>query len=328
MLECIEHTVQGFNAITIRNAYLSCTVVPELGGKITSLKAMQIQREWLALDEQAGLNKANYADDFRRFDSGGWDECFPSIAPEVDFPIAKRKINIPDHGQLWCLPWQVVELKTSKSAIIVVLRCEGVGLGYRFTRSLKLGKFAKGLIVDYQLVNHSDESIPYIWSMHPIFAVTPNMHITLPARAIEFATDIGFKTFFNTQVKHFSWPYQSSQNHHLNLSHVMPYYSGFASKMYSDRLKTYFTETDSFEVKLSCGDEYCGFRFSPHQVSHLGLWFNYHGWSGNDLPAPFVLGIEPCIGNADSLRQSIENKEASTLLAHEQRSWQVEFFIS
>ena len=96
-----QTTVSGFPAIALRSAELEVVVVPAIGMKLTNLRRPG-GREWLWRNHQIPLALpepgASYVE---TADSGGWDECFPTVAP-CPIPGAPADTTpLPDHGELW-----------------------------------------------------------------------------------------------------------------------------------------------------------------------------------------------------------------------------------
>src|SRR5215471_9935677 len=75
-------SLEGFEAVVVDTGALSLSVVPALGGKVSSLRDLRNGREWMwrhpRLPYRAGDPAASYV---ATADTGGWDECFPSVAP-------------------------------------------------------------------------------------------------------------------------------------------------------------------------------------------------------------------------------------------------------
>src|ERR1041385_3849854 len=100
---CSIRNDQGFEVFTLANNEIELGVVPELGGRIVSLKNLRTRREWLwhplggrkLFRNQAG-------DSFERSPLVGMDECLPTIAP-----CSWQQRNLPDHGELWTADWSV-----------------------------------------------------------------------------------------------------------------------------------------------------------------------------------------------------------------------------
>ena len=74
-----QTTVSGFPAVALRSAELEVIAVPSLGMKLTNLRRLD-GREWLWRSDQIPLAPprpgASYVE---TADSGGWDECFPTV---------------------------------------------------------------------------------------------------------------------------------------------------------------------------------------------------------------------------------------------------------
>ena len=78
-------------------------LLPELGGKIYSIRWQG--RELLASNPRKPFRRAQYAAPYAEYDASGFDECFPTIGP-CQYPIYPwAGTEMPDHGELWSLPW-------------------------------------------------------------------------------------------------------------------------------------------------------------------------------------------------------------------------------
>ena len=69
------------------------------------------------------------------------------------------------------------------------------------------------------------------------------------------------------------------------------------------------------------------FRFRPAEITHVGVWMNYGGWSGSGSENYYNLGLEPCIGGRDSLSSAKLLGEYTVLPAQGSRSWRLELSI-
>ena len=87
----------------LNNNEIELAVVPELGAKIISLKNLRTGREWLwHPSEGLKLFTNQVRDDFSISPLVGIDECFPTIEP-----CSWQGRELPDHGEIWSVPWQV-----------------------------------------------------------------------------------------------------------------------------------------------------------------------------------------------------------------------------
>lgn len=100
-LQLTEGTQQGFQTWTLANGLISLTFIPELGGKLSSLRDLRSGREWLWTNEHLPYQKPTGSNSYVNADTGGWDECFPTVAP-CSYPLEPwQGIPLPDHGELW-----------------------------------------------------------------------------------------------------------------------------------------------------------------------------------------------------------------------------------
>ncbi|KPZ71564.1 Aldose 1-epimerase [Shewanella sp. P1-14-1] len=348
--------------ITLANARVSMSIVPELGAKIISLKSLTNQYEWLQQSPYSKMSVPEYGDSFiNGFDTGGWDECFPSIKQEIYSAEGYKDLALPDHGELWCLHWKITKIIETDNFVTLSLCCQGRQLPYQFTRSITLHKDSHEFVIHYQLVNLGLNPLPYMWSMHPIFAAQPGMQIQLSDNIKQFYTDNGFNRFFNHSESVIHWPYtyapsnidslienhtfkavaqslnqpfasQSCDNQRYSqyccLSYVMDKQSHFASKLFSKPMNNN-AQNNLITVALTRenGAQRCGFSYYSDEVSHVGLWLNYQGWSGSALAPAYVVGLEPCIGGHDSLQQAMTKNEYAQVPASGKHSWSVSCFI-
>lgn len=75
-------TIEGFDALRLSNGLLSLTVIPALGGKISSIKYEPAQYEWLWRNPHLPYLTPQYDASFvKLYDTGGLDECFPAVNP-------------------------------------------------------------------------------------------------------------------------------------------------------------------------------------------------------------------------------------------------------
>jgi hypothetical protein len=103
---------------------------------------------------------------------GGFDECLPSVAPRAE---VGGKPPVGDHGDLWRLAWR--SEVTSNS---VKLEASATSRPLRMTRTATLR--GSVLVLQYDLENLSDKPVEWLWSAHPLFAVSAGDRIILPKR--------------------------------------------------------------------------------------------------------------------------------------------------
>lgn len=274
--------------IILENSCLRLTVDPSRGGKITGLQDVRTGRQWLwknpHLDDGPFVYGASYVE---RLDTGGWDEIFPSIAP---CRVGEREI--PDHGDLVSLPWEVLARTSHSLEMAVVTRFAPC----RFTRRLTLEEDV--LRMDYTLENTGKEAISYLWCGHPLFALEAGMTLRLPHGTPMKMTGAG-----GDATETFEWPHAPGfppldRIPDLSSSDFNP----FAVKLFSDK-----GSVDRVTLASANALETLNIRWDITEIPFLGLWLNCGNWSGCDSAPYFNLGIEPATSPFDSLEDAIGN---------------------
>jgi hypothetical protein len=294
-------TIAGAPAVTLANDAVRAVVVPALGGKIASLVHVPSGREWLWQNPVLPHRSPEYDGDFvRDFDTGGWDECFPAIRGDF-FPAGPwRGTLIPDHGELWCLPWEVVSARDDA----LTLRVSGVRFPVVFTRTLRLRP--TGLGISYEVENLASEPFPFLWCAHPLVAVRPGMELHIPSA-------IG------------AWRIYSGGPFLLDFDppHVLPEPGAYA-------IKCFAPVYGGGDVALVDGDRQLRVGFSGKEMTHLGLWLNFGAWAGAPGAQPYYnIGVEPAIGPGDDLDLAMSHLgENGTIPAKGKQQWSLELTLT
>lgn len=293
---------EGFEAFRLSNDTLELLVVPAIGGKIVSLRRRE-GREWLWKNAHLKQTRASYGDSFVQLhDTGGWDECFPTVNP-CTLP---NGVQLPDHGELVTQAWQVQ--KTTENSIHLAV--EGVVTDYRFERTLTLEK--DQLDVAYRVENRSGKDMPFTWCCHPLLSIDQGMTINLSGKP-------SGKTTFVTYVGPVGVDFTHPSVDYYDLRNLSP--SGIGMKSFVGPLH------DGW-VALSNDSEELRFTFDLQDIQYVAFWMNYGAWSGCGSPNYFNLGIEPCIGPYDSLEEAIKAGGAPVIEAGEVREWSLTIEIT
>lgn len=314
----------------LENEFLSLIVVPKRGGKIVSLRSKQSGKEWLYNSESHhSLLRCPIAGEsfVEHYDTGGWDECFPSICKE-NYPCdTKASILIADHGVLWSQSWYVVNIYCSDDRVGLTLECINNTLAIKFQRSIWLDKGKHQFKLDYQIINLSQHFRPFIWSAHPIFSAESDMKIKFISGINTLKTDIGFQSFYQQNAKWVNTQKSPSNIEHEDVFSPSTLNVGLASKLYSPPLNhsTQLIQVALYSTKFN---EQLKLEFSSEQISHFGLWLNYQGWSGNHQLPPNVIGLEPCIGGSDSLSEAMALGEVGGLSPSSSQYWSLSISIT
>jgi galactose mutarotase-like enzyme len=316
----LEHTrVGSWSAIVMQNDAICVAVVPEIGGKIVSLRSLRSGREWLWKNPYVPLRKPPLdATDFGAFDAGGWDEVFPTVSPCRVPNSAWGNRRLTDHGELWFRPWQVVGASVeSQAAATLVLAVDEPELPFRFERTLTLTGGLARLVVNYSVTNRSTLPMPYIWAAHPLLAIEPGDSFCIPDRTRVSSTgSIGLQ--LPTNVTELEWPILPLvSGESLNLRRAPEPPARFAIKLFAENVPggtIKITNRDQTEILSLSSNQ-------PHAM-HIGLWLNYEAWSGASTPAYYNAGVEPTNFPHDDLSVAAREQVTQLLPGSTQR-WAV-----
>jgi hypothetical protein len=283
--------------IVLENSSLRVVVDPAMGGKITSLRDQRSGREWLWRNPHLEARPLRYGASYvEELDTGGWDEIFPSVSPCL---VAGHEI--PDHGDLVSLPWEVIDASANFLEMAVTTRFAKC----RFTRSLRLD--GESLEIRYGLENRGDTTVPWLWCAHPLVAIEPGMRIDLP-QGTAMRVDGGVRV---EPGESFRWPHLPGLPPLDVISSGDP---SFAIKM--------FTAAGSVgEVGIVAPDGRLGLSWDREAVPFLGLWLNCHAWSGCGSAPYFNLGVEPATAPFDSLADAMADPSGRELAPGESQGW-------
>ncbi len=293
-------------AIVLRNDFIELEVSPELGGKISRLCDRRSGRDWLWKNPHLPMRPPQYGESYvENIDSGGWDEIFPSVSPSK-----AGGFDIPDHGDLVGLPWEVIE----QSDKMLFLGCDTRFAHCRFERRITLD--GEKLRFDYRLENRSDKILPWLWCAHPLIALEPGMKLLLPPLiAMELKGGVGVKP------EKFFWPEAKKSKRRLD---VVPDPSSPDFRPFAAKIFTGFAEAEEFTLIAPDRRSALIFAWDSRQVPYLGLWLNCRGWSGCGSAPYFNLGIEPTNAPFDDLADAIADDSSGWIPAGETRQWSLE----
>lgn len=310
-----QTTVSGFPAIALRSPEIEAVVIPAIGARISHLRRRG-GREWLWRNAQMPLALPDASRSYvERADSGGWDECFPTVAPSPIPGAPPGGPGLPDHGELWAADWSSSVYERA-AATTFLATAQGRMLPYEFSREVTLVPDEPVMRLSYRLRHTGAAPFAWIWSSHPLFIVQPEDEIEL-AGVREVRVDAVHGRGDLRSDEAVAWPgaIGDGTNDRLRL----PGADGWAAKLFA-------------EAKAGrCGliDRQRGERLEmiadPAEVTHVGLWINCAGWAPPGIEPYYNLALEPCIGAPDSLLAAADRwHTAQRLNPGEERTWRLE----
>jgi galactose mutarotase-like enzyme len=316
--------------------------VPALGGKLVSLRLAG--REWLWTSDtlvRRAPGEADAADDasyVETADTGGFDECLPTVGACTlpgDLPGPAAGVRLPDHGELWSqhAPTErtAAPADAGRGAESAVTRWSGRRLRYAFARTVTVE--ADGAVrMEYALTSTADAPLPFLWSSHPLLALSPDTRLDLPVAArVRVWAEQGV-ALGGAGAMH-RWPVlrvgaadeTRFGPREVDFTRPTRVGDGYACKLFLE-LPRPTNGSGGTRVRLAVeqGDARLECEVDPLEVPHLGLWVNHGGWTPFAGGTPYRnLGFEPCIGMGDSLTAALGEpwRSAAWLSPGETRRW-------
>ena len=288
----------------------SVLVMPALGGKIASLRIGSHELLHTPLNPYGPRNRTM---GFAEGDASGWDECLPSVS-ECSVTTKAGTATIPDHGDLWRVPWQVLE-STEDS---ITLRAQCFSLPLQLTRSLILSETASGWKIRllYSLINLADYAVPWAWTAHPLFVCEEGDRIVLPSGVRSLRLEDSRGNRLGSRGDAVTWPMAKVMAEVMakaidglasgeawddldDLSRAHTGRSGRADKLFAGPMQEGWSQLEraAIGLRIKVG-------FDPAITPYLGLWLCYGGWpEGHELKQVCV-ALEPATAPVDSLAET------------------------
>jgi len=301
-------TWHAFPAINLESDLLRVTMVPELGAKIVSIYDRTRDFEWL-VPPMRPPQRAGYGADFVSQDMSGWDEMFPTIVA-CAYPGSgdQHGAALPDHGEVWSLPWQVEAAGDGR----ISLSIDGPVLPYRLARTAELVT-PTTLRLSYRLDNPGGESLPYLWSAHPQFAAGADTEIVFPPQVKEVWNTIAEAWGWGPMEARYAWPEaQAPDGSRVRIDRVGPPSLGKARKFFIPP----DVRVEWAALLRRDSMDWLRLEWDAAQVPYLGLWVDEGAINSAPVAAP-----EPMTGFYDSLAVAWDKKRVALLAPGASREW-------
>ena len=227
--------------------------------------------------------------------SGGWDELFPN-----DEPCALNGFQLPDHGELWTGNWEAEPLDRGNE-VGVRLHLKTPISNFLVERTILLRADTATFEIRYRFENQGAKTFPFLWKLHPAFAVSASHRIDFPPMAVlgepEFPGTLGYAPIS------FPWPHAPLGDATVDLRQVLDASSRAVHFFYG-----------AGHVEGWCGITNrsnglgCALRFDPNVFSSCWLFASYGGW--RDLN---VAVLEPATGYPFKMQSMIDGGRARRL---------------
>ena len=302
-------TWHGQDAWTLENDALRLTLVPAMGAKIVSLFDKRNGLEWLVGPGERPFRPASYGAVFTEQDMSGWDEMFPTIvACEYPVPGVRFGAALPDHGEVWAIPWRLEQHERGR----LTLSATGRALPYRLTRAIRF-LADNTLEFSYRLDNLGSERLAYLWAAHPQFVCGLRCEISLPPQVKRVVNVLPDEWGWGAPETSYDWPAADVPGQGAAaLNQVGP--PGFS------KARKFFAPPEisvgwAVMARQPTG-AWLRLEWQPVQPPYFGLWIDEGAFSAEP-----VVAFEPMTGYYDSLALAWKKREVRLLEADESAEW-------
>lgn len=305
-------SVDGVKTYSLTNSQLSVEIIPAEGGRVSSLRSLRSDLEFLTQSRRSGrFSQAGLDTRFQDGYGAGIEECLPTVGPSGP---ETESGPAPDHGDFWQLPWEVL----STSGTEINMSAAGFSRTLRFSKRLTLEDEA--LRVAYTVENIGPAPQSFLYACHPLFAVSAGDRVLLPGELCELRLDYSKGDRLGTSGSIVSWPVTQAG---IRLDVADGPEAGTAEMFYSPRLNEavcgIYREATGQTLEVS---------FDSGRLPYLGLWLCYGGWpSDGEEPLQYAVALEPTTSPCNTLAKAQQTNSAISLKAGEKYRWEIMFGV-
>ena len=299
LVECAEfwRMTGSLELRVIASDQLSATIVPQLGGRLIELQDLRHARQWLWRNHRVPIGPVDRGAEYDDVWQGGFEELFPN-----DAPTTREGVDYPDHGELWSIPWEVVEAGSGSVTLSVV----GPTTGVRVAKTFSV--VGPKLTVRYTLRHDGEAPLPHLFKPHPAFAVHERCRIDLPGGTVEKVERSFGNMLWSTKPE--EWPAEP------NLSQCRSHSSGEHEFFYVSNLPGGWCGITDLKTESWVRVDY------PQEVfPYCWIFMTYGGWRDHN-----VVVLEPCTNYPKDLATAISRGSHAILPAESET--EIELTIS
>jgi hypothetical protein len=272
------------DAFVLSSGGLSATVIPSAGAAIASLVDRSSGRELLVQRRGEAYRSPSYGGAYADGECSAFDDMFPTIDACHYESHPWTGAQLPDHGEVWSLPWDHAVDGTA-----LRLRVRGVRLPYLLEKRVSIPS-DRTLRVDYTLLNDTPYPMDFLWAAHVMAVIEEGSTIIVPRCCTTAMTVLSRSGRMGRYGDATSWPRFTGPDGTHHRADVCRHAS------VADMEKYYFRD--------ALDEGWCAVRhpdgtllalsFPVATVPYLGLLLNEHAW--DDRTNIF---LEPCTATFD-----------------------------
>jgi len=270
------------DAVVLDNGKLRAVVLPAWGAKTISL----VHRgggETLWQNPSPAFARTGYGESYDRGEFAGFDEMFPTISRCYYESAPWAGVELPDHGEVWTIPWKYTMEPDSVS-----LTVRGTRLPYTLKKTVSLE--GERLVMQYAAANQSEFPLDFIWAAHPLFNATEGMRFIVPAGMRKIINAVPGEVL-GGYGEHYDFPLaRRADGREIRLDTVPRRNDhGYQKYYFAGRVSEGWCMLRDDAKKLTIGLSY-----PAEKVPYLGMWLNEGGLAGqyNIAPEPATAGMD------------------------------------
>ena len=306
-------TYKELQAVTLENDRLQVQFLPGCGAKMSSLVYKPADLELLVQRPDPTYGLQPYDGDYVAGECSGFDDMFPTIDECFYERYPWQGTRIPDHGEVWSLPWAL-----SSSAEGLHFSVHGIRFPYRLEKRVRLAGETT-LRIDYRATNLCGFDLDFLWAAHIMLNLEEGSELSLPPGTDRIVNTFSYSGLLGQYGDEAAWPMVTSRDgRKVDLRKLRP-------KTVADAAK--------YWVKGALPEGWCELSypqsrvrlrlsFPVEQVPYLGILPN-EGTS-QDLYSIF---LEPATGTFDRIDVARLRGECSTLPGNGSYVWYLEIVL-
>ena len=301
-------------AMRVESDALAATFLPGSGAKLASLVYKPRGLELLVQKPGQTYRTQPYDGDYVAGECSGCDDMFPTIDACHYQNAPWKGTPIPDHGEVWSLPWEA-----QVDAGRLHLATNGVRFPYRLEKWVSMAEPA-ALQIDYRLTNLSAFEMDFMWAAHMMITLEEECELVLPPGVKQVVNRLSFNGGLGNYGDLLDWPRCATPD-------------GAIRDLSRPRSKS-ARDADKYFVKGKLPAGWCALKL-PHsnitfkvefpvaQVPYLGVLTNEGGFQ--DL---YNIFLEPCTASFDDLNVAKARGECSVLPARGTYEWHLQISVT
>jgi hypothetical protein len=294
-----EWSYNGIGTVILENGLLRAVVMPGLGAKIWQLTYLPAGRELLWRNPRLTPRPVPFHSAYDDVFFGGWDELFPNDAPEE---LAGERL--PDHGEIWTLPWRWALERATPDEATLHLWVETPISACRVEKWITLRDGEAKLRFQHRITNTGPHEQPFLWKLHPALAADEHSRIDMGAEEV-YVEDFGPPRNGRTGVS-YSWPFLTDdEGRRHDMRRCLPITARVNEFQYATRMSAGWCALTHTRERLGFG-----LAWDSAVLPSCWIFASYGGWRNLQVAI-----LEPCSGYPLSVAEGVPNGTHQVLAA-------------